>query len=245
MENRTRSGVENSCLIEPCSPRGFAVLEVQRRLGHEHADQDRHDGRHDADGEQAAPAPCGDDGRAQQRSEQHAHLETQAHAGGRLGPVLRAGCLGGDGHADAELGANAHARQKAARRHEREVGREGRKQREQAEEHDRIGQHADAAVLVRHPAEHQTAQERAGQRDRGERARRGLVDVEARHDARHREAEDHQVEAVEGVPHGRREHRQTGIVLHAAGSVHCLLIRHEHGLSYSCSSGNEKNPGRV
>ncbi|MBT1170240.1 hypothetical protein [Bifidobacterium sp. SO4] len=229
MEKRTRSGVENSWRIEPCSLAVWRCLRYSGGLGHEHSDEDGHDGRHDADGEQAAPSEGGEDRGAQQRGEQHANLEAESHAGGRLGAVGRAGRLGGDGHADAEFRADAHAGEEAEQRHEEEVRGERREQREYAEEDHRIGQHADAAVLVRQTSEHQTAQEGTGQRDGGQRARRGLVDVEAGHDAGHRKAQNHQVKAVERVPDRRGEYRQTGIVFHAAGLIHSLFLCHEHG----------------
>ena len=192
---------------------GLMLLE-DGRLGHGGADDDGDDGRHEADDEQALPAERGDDGRGSQRGDQHADLEAQAHGGGGLGAVFGAGNLGGDGHAQTELGADAQARAEAAEGQDFEAGGEGTAQGEHAEEDDRVGEHLDAAELVGQRPEDQAAQEGAGERDGRQHAGRGVVHAERCDDAGQREAEDHQVEAVERVPDGSREHCFPGVVLH-------------------------------
>ena len=186
---------------------GAGVAHEHFRLVQSIADHPGDDGRDHAHQEHAAPADDRQQQGCQQGRSQHADLPAESHV--RRHSRAMAGRPGfcGQRHADAEFTPQPDARNRAVGEQVPVALGECAQAREDGEQHDRPGQHADAAVAIAQRAEHDAAEDGADQRPGHQRAGLPRCEVQVCRDRLQHEAQNQQVEAVHGIADGGAEQR--------------------------------------
>lgn len=156
--------------------------------------------------------------------QEHAGLPAERdERGGPRAQARRPG-LGRQRHPDAELRAQADPGDEAEEDEQLDVGRQSGERGEDREDEDGPREHADAPVVVRGDATDEAADDRADERDRGERSGRPRAQREGRADRGEREAEDEQVEAVHRVADDRGGEGLPGLGVDAVGTGGCRPV---------------------